>query len=453
MKRFIFFFLLFLNAAAAQTRTGRDYAVFFYVTDFKPGWAALPETKTEAETLKKELEDNFGFTCELVANPTKQQMLDKIRQYNDRLTENDQVLFFFSMHGHFDAEHDRGYLIGKDGLVKDEYGDTWLNYDDLRTNLTRSRAKHVLLALDACHSGSFGIRNKSRPDAPVVDAGMDCAAKVSKTMRYAGRQYCTSGNKLDKTPAKSLFAARFLEALRKGGEGGVVHFDDLEYYLGKVDNPKPESGTFGKHDPGGDFVFMRKNACSAVQSAPAKNTTSEAEEQVWKIAQRRNDGQIYLDEYPNGKYAAQAQQLKVKEVNTTDRPVQTKPESKPSNEKPNSKGTKDKVVTKPATTTLEGTTWYLEEIRGMAISTNLTLKPGGKAIYQQSNSSTGILNWSGTPSNLIIKGPWGESSTIQLSGDINTGQLNYSITHYSGSGQSGTQTGQYKFTKIQTSKH
>jgi len=258
---YLFCLWAFILSAQTPTRPGRDYAVFFYVTDFQTGWPRLPETKTEAEALKTELDTNFNFTCEMVANPTKQQMLDKIRQYNERLTENDQLLYFFSMHGHFDTVGDRGYLIGKDGLLNDEYGNTWLNYDDMRTYLSRCKAKHVLLALDACHSGSFGIRNKSRPDAPDNESGTDCATKVSQTMKYTGRQYCTSGNKDAKTPAKSLFAARFLEALRKGGEGGVLRFDDLEYYLGKVENPKPECGSFGKHDSGGDFIFVSKGAC------------------------------------------------------------------------------------------------------------------------------------------------------------------------------------------------
>ena len=269
-------FLLFIAAlqvctAQPPARNGRDYAVFFYVTDFQPGWAPLPETALEAEVLKTELETGFDFSCEMVANPTKQQIRQKIREYNMTLTADDQVLYYFSMHGVYVAASDRGYLVGFDGQFKDIYGDSWLSYDELRNDLAPCKAMHILLALDACHSGSFGIRNKSGPAAPAYDQEKDCATRVEKTMRFRGRQYCTSGNKDAKTPARSLFAQRFTEALRKGGDGLILRFDDLEYWLGKVESPKPESGTFVGHEPGGDFVFVRKNACALSAALPDRD--------------------------------------------------------------------------------------------------------------------------------------------------------------------------------------
>ncbi|AEE52507.1 SUMF1/EgtB/PvdO family nonheme iron enzyme [Haliscomenobacter hydrossis] len=304
-RPFLLVFTLFLCTLSLAQRSGRDYAVFFYVTDFKPGWAKLPETQVEATAIKNELSTNFTFVCEAVPNPTKQQIRNKIRQYNALLGSNDQIFFFFSMHGHYAEQGDRGYLIASDGLANDTYGDTWLSYDELRSDLGPCRAKHVLLALDACHSGSFGIRSKGSPNAPIYKLTEDCSTRINKTMQYQGRQFCTSGNKNAKTPAKSLFAERLLEALRKGGEGGIIHFDDLEYWLGKVANPEPEGGTFVGHNAG-DFVFVKKNACSS-------NSISPEEEKVWQTAMQRNSVEaydVYLTLYPEGKYISKAKELK-----------------------------------------------------------------------------------------------------------------------------------------------
>ncbi|MFM9951687.1 MAG: SUMF1/EgtB/PvdO family nonheme iron enzyme [Saprospiraceae bacterium] len=285
MKQFPLFLACLLSLPLVAQRPGLNYAVFFYATNFQPGWAALPETAKEATELKTELETNFGFTCEAVPNPSKAQILAKIKTYNDRLGPDDQVLFFFSMHGHYEESAERGFLIAADGALQDEYGDTWLSYDDLSGYLARCKAKHVLLALDACHSGSFGIRNKAKPEVPTYSQAEDCNQRVVKTFQFAGRQFCTSGNKSSKTPAKSLFASRFLEALRKGGQDGVIRFDDLEYYLGKVENPRPENGTFRGHEPGGDFVFVKKGGCAI--SSPANSTPSDQNNkdvQAWNKA-------------------------------------------------------------------------------------------------------------------------------------------------------------------------
>ncbi|MBC7775660.1 MAG: SUMF1/EgtB/PvdO family nonheme iron enzyme [Phycisphaerae bacterium] len=308
MKKLCLSLLFLAPLLAFAQRPGKDYAVFFYVTDFKPGWTKLPETATEATQLRTELETNFGFTCEAVANPSKAQILAKLKAYNDRLTTEDQVLFFFSMHGHYEETSERGFLIGSDGALKDDYGETWLSYDDLSGFLARCKAKHVLLALDACHSGAFGIRNKSRPDVPTFAQSEDCAQRVARMLRYSGRQYCSSGNKESKTPAKSLFASRFLEALRKGGENGIVRFDDLEYYLGKVENPRPESGTFKGHEPGGDFVFVRKGSCAREKvNAETPEQISMRDFAAWTAADAAQNYQKYIDEWcPKGAFCEAA---------------------------------------------------------------------------------------------------------------------------------------------------
>jgi sulfatase modifying factor 1 len=254
----------FCATAQSPARKGTDYAVLFYVTTFQPGWQPLPATKAETEALKKELETNYGFTCELVANPTKQQIYDKIGAWNQRIGPNDQVLFFFSAHGHFDKASKLGYLIAADGQFRDEYFSSWLDYNSLRPYFARCKAKNILVALDACHSGSFGNIEKGAPDGPDYNKELDCQTQIDRAFQYQSRLYVCSGNENDRTPGDSRFAAKFLETLRKGAPnpGGVIHYDDLHYALGKVQNPEPVHGDFTGHDPGGDFVFVKKNACN-----------------------------------------------------------------------------------------------------------------------------------------------------------------------------------------------
>ncbi|NUO02951.1 MAG: caspase family protein [Saprospiraceae bacterium] len=313
-------------------REGKDYAVFFYVTKFQPGWQGLPDTKTEVEALSKELRDNYGFIePELVPNPTKQQIYDKIAAWNERLGPDDQVLFFFSMHGYYDPASELGYLIAADGISKDRYYKTWLDYNSLRPYFAQCKAKHVLVALDACYSGSFGNIEKS-PDYPAYDEDLDCESQIATSFDYRVRQYVCAGSREAKTPGKSLFAAKMLETLRRGATNadGILRFEDLTYALGKIRTPEPVHGAFSGHEPGGQFVFVHKNACApkpdrdgddvpdGVDKCPdtwgsradgcpqeirADNTALDL--QAWKNARQLNTEPAYRDylrQFPNGEF-------------------------------------------------------------------------------------------------------------------------------------------------------
>ena len=264
LLRTVALFCLLQNVQAQVQRTGKDYAVFFYVTDFKPGLTDLRDTKPEAEALHQTLTDDYGFECKYVPECTKKQIEDELKYWNKKLTAGDQVLFYFSMHGYYDKESDRGYLIPSNGEANDNnnYFTSWLSYDDLRTYLAPCKATHVLVGLDACYSGSFGIRSNRKPDEPDYNNTGDCATRVAETMKYKSRQFITAGKVTDATPGKSIFAETILKNLRTGySTENVLLLDDLAHQLHKLKSPEPEDGTFVGHTGGGDFVFMRKNAC------------------------------------------------------------------------------------------------------------------------------------------------------------------------------------------------
>jgi len=254
-----------IGRAQSPLRSGKDYAVFFYVTDFEPGLRDLPDTKTEAIELAKELSDNYNFTCFPVPECSKTRIENELIAWNERLQPGDQVLFFFSMHGYYDRNSDRGYLIPADGKSDDQnnYFRSWLSYDDLRTYLAPCKAAHILVGLDACYSGSFGIRsNRTTPDGPAYNEKTDCATKVRQVMEHKGRQFITAGKVDQTTPGKSVFVQEILKVLRTGyNQDGMLPIDDLAHRLHKLKSPEPEDGTFVGHKGGGDFVFVRKNAC------------------------------------------------------------------------------------------------------------------------------------------------------------------------------------------------
>jgi formylglycine-generating enzyme len=335
--RLLLILCLSYQFAFSQTpsRPGKDYAVFFYVTKFQAGFDPLPETEVECKLIETELRTNFNVKTILVANPTKKQILDTLDRFNEILQADDRVFLFFSMHGFYDSLAKRGYLIASDGLAKDKYGDSWLSYDQLSAYFARCKAHHMLVGLDACYSGAFGDRYRSRPDKPDDQNPYDCQTRLQNGVKYKVRQFLCSGNKLSRTPAKSLFAGAILEALRIGGDKDIVDFIDLEYKLRRVESPAPETGYFSGHGQGGVFCFLKRNGCVSTaktqdlitcESARRQNSISvweyylksfpdgicrsEAlEELAWLRALESNDYEVYkvfLETYTNSRYKEEA---------------------------------------------------------------------------------------------------------------------------------------------------
>lgn len=247
-------------------RTGKDYAFFFYIDNYRSrAWSDLPDTKKECEKIATELKKTYGFYTELIANPTKKEIRDKfLRIKGKRFGPKDQLLILFSGHGEYKNKTENGYFIPSDGksASDDPFFESWLSYDELGTYLSMNNCNHTIVALDACFSGSFGDRWRGEgPQALPWEVEDDCQVKERKGLDFPSAFYFSSGNKSQKTPAKSKFASKFLEFLREPDED-VLNVKNLRYYLSLVDSPEPEFGTFStKHEAGGNFVFIKKNAC------------------------------------------------------------------------------------------------------------------------------------------------------------------------------------------------
>ncbi len=256
--------LVFLPALAAQSqpREGKDYALFFAVTDFDH-WQDFPSgTADQVRQIAEELKGNYGYQVETILNPTRKTILDKLtNDYGKRLfAPKDQLLVYFSLHGHYE-EGGTGALIPKDGKLQDPTYDSWITHPILEDLLNRIPCEHITLALDACYSGTFGPEYRSKPETPAWETADDCAAKTANALRYKSRLYLTSGG-VERTPTTSQFADKWLEALRLRNTDGLLGFHELFDVLSEA-NPRPMFGDFRGHVKGGDFVFMHSKACAA----------------------------------------------------------------------------------------------------------------------------------------------------------------------------------------------
>jgi formylglycine-generating enzyme required for sulfatase activity len=257
--------LCLAKLAVAQTpiREGSDHAVLFYVTDYQKPWQNLPNTKPEIEGIANDLRSIYGFTTDLQANKNSTQITDKLVELKKRsYGPNDQLLLFFSMHGHYSADAYSGCLVPAGGLGDDPAYRTWILHNSLKALVTQIPCEHILLVIDACYSGSFaGV--KSQPDPP---PGPTCADKIKTALQRKGRQYlCAGGNQ--KVPAVSDFANKWRIALgSRGGDDGILNYRELVMQVSDAE-PNPTWGDFDGH-LGGNFLFISKQACGGSSPTP-----------------------------------------------------------------------------------------------------------------------------------------------------------------------------------------
>ncbi|WP_020569746.1 SUMF1/EgtB/PvdO family nonheme iron enzyme [Neolewinella persica] len=260
--------LTFFSTCVSAQKASQDYAFIFYNTKFSEGLSPLPDTDAETKALAKELEDNYNFMVKRYGNLDLAQLEAQLKEINSRpFGPNDQVLFYFSSHGNYRAGSDRGYLIPTDGPAKWNFTTGWLSYDDLRDYLSANKAKHILVGLDACYSGSFGKSTRGGPESLPWEKTADCETISRRSLKYKSRLYFSSGNKEERTAAQSEFLGRWLECLQESPLKGdfVVNKDILKEYVDKkVVYSTPEDGTFIGHENRGDFVFIHKDACVSI---------------------------------------------------------------------------------------------------------------------------------------------------------------------------------------------
>lgn len=256
---------LVIVATRTRERSRQDYALLF-ATDRYDAWEPLKNPIHDAQTVGNELENRYGFSVELVQNPTRAEIFSKLREYGQkRYNSDDQLLVFFAGHGHFDEVFGAGYLIAKDSsdAERDPSMTSAIQHSQLHQIIDNNPCEHIFLVIDACFSGTFDERvaQRGRRDDTLYE-GVERDEFIKRTLETKTRRYLTSGGKEyvsdGRSGAHSPFARNMLEALRSdGGKDGILTLNELEGYVEKTE-PQPQASEFGDNEPGSNFLFIRK---------------------------------------------------------------------------------------------------------------------------------------------------------------------------------------------------
>ncbi len=242
----------------------KDYAILF-ATDEYDYWDNLLNPVNDVSTISTDLKSIYGFEVEVVKNPTKREILQKLREYTKKsFMPNDQLFIMFAGHGHFDQLFNQGYLVCADSKITDEERLSYISHNNLRGIIDNIPNKHIFLTIDACFGGTFDpfIRSSAHRGYGPNSDELEQYEYINRKLKQKTRKFLTSGGKeyvSDGKPGQhSPFTRKMLEAIRSyGGDDNVLTLSEIKSFVEKID-PEPRFGEFGTNEPGSDFIFVVK---------------------------------------------------------------------------------------------------------------------------------------------------------------------------------------------------
>ncbi|MEZ4773648.1 MAG: caspase family protein [Bacteroidia bacterium] len=298
--RILFCLFLLLTAVAVAAQPGQSYALFFAVDTYQDSSAYRPlETPVrQAKSLARVLERAYGFQTEVVENPSLGQIEAKLAEYATRFADSTyatdgQLLVFFSGRGQ--AHYGQGYFLPSNTQSSRLHQSAFMYFMG-KYLLESIPCRHLLVVVDAPYS--YYVGSATDTEKAAFTGSGEGEKMLQQHQETRSRLVLTSGDSTGQTPDQSDFAERFREALaQSGGADSTLTFPELCGLLGQG-GTDIHRGSFGKHEAGGNFLFIRNIAA--------------ADSLSWQRAMRAGSCtayQSYMADYPAGKYREAAAQL------------------------------------------------------------------------------------------------------------------------------------------------
>ena len=217
----------------------------------------LPKLKTaknDAEAVAEILRENYSFDVSLMIDASRDDILDALDEYREKLGYSDNLLIYYAGHGWLDEDGDEGYWLPVD--ARKNRRSKWLSVASVTTAIKSIDANHVMVVADSCYSGTLvrGLKiTEKRTDY------------IRRMVEKRARVVLTSGGLEPVADSDgsghSPFAKAFIGALDKNNSvmDGTSLFTNLRRAVVLSADQTPEFGDVRKagHE-GGDFLFVRK---------------------------------------------------------------------------------------------------------------------------------------------------------------------------------------------------
>jgi len=146
-----------LNVAkTAEMKIGLYYALIIGIDKYSGQWAPLNNAVRDASSIKDILSSKYRFDhfqTLFDEQATRENIINEFVKLVGKVKEDDNVVIFYSGHGEFQKDLNRGYWVPSDAQTTSI--SKYISNADIQTFLGGIKARHTLLISDACFSGDI----------------------------------------------------------------------------------------------------------------------------------------------------------------------------------------------------------------------------------------------------------------------------------------------------------
>ncbi len=218
----------------------------------------LDAAVNDAKVIAEILDEKYDFEVELLLNANYETTVDKFYTLSRKLTKDDNFLVFYAGHGYLDKKQNRGYWLPVD--AKSDLPSKWISNALIADELKATEAKHVLLIVDSCFSGSLMRSSEKISENKNLNKKYIDLLKSKKTrlvISSGGNEPVVDSDGGD----HSIFAVKLIDTLKNNDSVLTTQdiFENIRKYVASNAEQTPEKAAIYKagHD-GGDFLFFPK---------------------------------------------------------------------------------------------------------------------------------------------------------------------------------------------------
>ncbi len=233
-----------------------QYYLFVIAVDKYKFWKPLQNAVKDARDVEKVLMEKYGFKRENLyelfnEEATPENIKAQFEVLQEKGTNLDNLLIYYSGHGFYDPSFDLGYWVPSLGKTNSGATETYIPNDNIRDYIRGLKFRHVFLIADACFSGSL-FANDARGFKE------DESLKSRWGLSSGNIEVVSDGKKGENSP----FATYLLKFLRENLQDRIRVETLIEYIVKNVSEntqQEPQGGYLsGVGSEGGQFVFLNQ---------------------------------------------------------------------------------------------------------------------------------------------------------------------------------------------------